>query len=70
MLRLKFRVNPKSLAEETYVEDPVDIVINDVEAMKGLLGDSGLRMAEAGMVFQFQREISEGLIKKGIAIEV
>ena len=35
-----------------------------------LLGDSGLKMARAGMPFYFERSIAEELIGKKIAIEV
>jgi hypothetical protein len=35
-----------------------------------LLGDSGLKMAMAGMPFYFEKSIASGLIDKGIAIMV
>jgi hypothetical protein len=33
MLRLKFMVDPKELAEETYVENPVRVKICDPKAL-------------------------------------
>jgi hypothetical protein len=36
----------------------------------GLLGDSGMKLAHAGVEWFFERKIAEELIEKGIAIEI
>jgi hypothetical protein len=36
----------------------------------GLLGDSGMKMARAGMPFYFESKIAKRLIEKGIAVKV
>jgi len=72
MLKLRFKVDPKALAEDTYIEDPVKIVICDPKAMllKGILGNSGMLMAEAGFAFYFEKDLAMELISEGISKEV
>jgi hypothetical protein len=72
MIKLKFKVDSKELEEDTYVDNPVRIKICDPKALlsKGLLGDSGIRMAEAGLTFIFERDLANELITEGIAKRV
>ena len=69
MLKLRFMVEPLELAEGTYVDDPVKVIICNPKALlsKGILGDSGMKMAEAGLSFIFENDLADELIREGIA---
>ena len=61
MIDLKFKVDPIQLANETCVSDPVKVKVCDLQALhsKGILGDSGMKMAEAGFSFYFEKELAK-----------
>lgn len=72
IIELEFRVCPKFLTENTYINDPVKVLIIDPEAifLTGLLGESGRKMVEAGAPFYFTRRLAKKLIDKKIAQEI
>lgn len=71
-VELQFMVVPEELARLAYVPDPVKVKIVDPEAifLTGILGDSGRKLVQAGILFYFERLLAEKLIKRGIAEEV
>ena len=70
-VKLKFMVVPEELEKMAYVEDPVKTCIIDCKRMseRGLLGDSGMKLAKAGAVFYFEKSLAEELIRLKIAQE-
>lgn len=71
-VELQFKVCPVFLAKQTYIKNPVRVVIVDPEAifLMGLLGESGRKMIKAGAPFYFTKRLANKLISKGIAVEV
>ncbi len=71
-IKLNFMVDPEYLANRTYVEDPVKIIITDSDSIfiTGILGESGRKMVKAGAQFIFTRELARKLIKHGVAKEI
>ena len=72
MTKLKFMVVPSELVEHAYVDNPVMVKICDISAMhnKGLLGDSGIKMAADGLYFYFEEGLAKELLKEGIVKEI
>ena len=70
MTELEFKVDPDFLRDNTFVRDPVRIVITNPKSifLEGVLGESGRKMVADGAVFVFTRERAEELIKWGVAI--
>jgi hypothetical protein len=68
-VRLAFMVDPVALAELAYVPNPVKVKIVDPEAifLMGILGESGRKLVEAGVLFYFEEALAQKLIAKGIA---
>lgn len=68
-VELDFMVVPKQLAEHAFVTDAVRIHITNCAEMAelGLLGESGIKLARAGLDFYFTRELAYTLIRRGIA---
>lgn len=71
-IKLTFMVDPEFLKHNTYVANPIKIVIIDPEAifLTGLLGESGRKMVLAGAPFYFTRKLAKKLIEKKIAKEI
>ncbi len=71
-IKLKFRVDPNYLKNNTEVIDPVRIKFIDPEKVYvlGMLGESGRTMMLDGAVFEFERNQAEWMIEQKIAIEV
>jgi len=71
-IKLQFMVDPEWLRVNTYVEDPVKVIITDPETvfLMGILGESGREMVAAGFPFYFTRPLADKLINKGIAVEI
>ena len=71
-VELQFMVVPEELARLAYVPDPVLLQIVDPEAifLTGILGESGRKLVQAGILFYFTRALAEKLIARGIAAEV
>ena len=68
-VELKFMVAPEDLREMAHVPYPVRLKIVDAESplLKGLLGDSGRKLAKAGAMFYFEFDLAERLIEEGVA---
>ena len=71
-VELQFMVVPEELARLAYVPDPVRLRVVDPEAifLTGILGDSGRKLVQGGILFYFTRSLAEKLIGRGIAVEV
>ena len=69
-IKLKFRVDPDYLKNNTEVVDAVRIKFIDPEKVfvLGLLGESGRTMVMAGAIFEFERQQAEWMIGQKIAI--
>ena len=69
-VKLKFRVDPDYLKNNTIVEDAVRIRFIDPEKVfvLGLLGESGRTMMLNGAVFEFERKQAKWMIKQKIAV--
>lgn len=70
--KLQFKVCPDYLRDNTYVPDPVTIVITDPDSIfiTGILGESGRQMIKDGAPFIFTRKLAEKLISNGVAKEI
>ena len=71
-IKLQFMVVPQELERRAYVPDAVKVKIIDPEAifLTGILGDSGRKLVEEGVLFYFTKPLADKLISKGIAIRV
>ncbi len=71
-VKLKFRVDPEYLMNNTEVIDPVRIKFIDPEKVfvMGMLGESGRTMMLDGAVFEFERGQAEWMIEQKIAVAV
>ncbi len=71
-VQLEFMVVPEELAALAYVPNPVKIRIVNPRLifLRGILGESGRKLVEAGISFYFEEELAEELIAAGIAEEV
>ncbi len=71
-IKLSFRVCPNFLKKNTYIENPVKVIITDPEAifLTGILGESGRKMVLNGAPFYFTSKLAIKLIDKGIAKEI
>lgn len=67
-IKLNFKVDIDALAEITIVEHPVKVIITKPTSkhMKNYLGESGIKLAQAGIPFFFTKTLSEKLIKLGV----
>jgi len=72
MIKLDFRVCPKFLKDNTFIKDPVKVIIVDPQAifLTGIMGESGRKMVSAGAPFYFTKRLANKLITKGIAKEI
>ena len=63
-------VVPDQLATKAIVPDPLRIRITDLPKMRSLgrLGESGLRLAAAGVEFYFTREMAQELVDQKVAV--
>ena len=70
-VELQFMVDPQALAESAYVPDAVKVRLVDPEAifLSGILGESGRKLVNAGILFYFEWQLARRLIAKGIAEE-
>ncbi len=70
-LKLKFRVDPDYLKNNTEVIDAIRIKFIDPEKVfvLGMLGESGRTMMLDGAIFEFEREQAEWMIEQKIAIK-
>lgn len=70
-IKLKFRVDPDYLKNNTIVEDAVRLKFIDPEKVfvLGLLGESGRTMMLNGAVFEFERAQAEWMIGQKIAVK-
>jgi len=68
-VELQFMVSPWFLMTSAYVPNRVKMTITkpDSRHFKGILGDSGKRLAKAGAIFYFEPKLADKLIKKGVA---
>ena len=71
-VKLQFMVDPVELMDKAYVPNPVRVKVVDPEAifLTGILGESGRKLVEAGVLFYFERKLAMKLIRKGIAKQV
>jgi len=70
-VKLKFRVDPDYLKNNTVVEDAVRIRFIDPDKVfvLGLLGESGRTMMLNGAIFEFERSQAKWMIEQKIAVE-
>jgi len=68
-VKLRYRVVPEELRDKTYVSNPVKVRIlnSDMLVSMGFLGESGKKMADAGLMFYFEKEDAKKLIRLGLA---
>ena len=68
-VKLKFMVVPEELEKRAYVPNRVKVKIIDPEAifLTGILGESGRKLVENGVLFYFEKSLANKLIKKKIA---
>jgi hypothetical protein len=69
-IKLKFRVDPDYLKNNTEVVDAIRLKFIDPEKVfvLGLLGESGRTMMLNGAVFEFERGQAEWMIEQKIAV--
>jgi len=67
-VELRYMVVPEELKENAYVEDAVKVRISSVGTLvdMGYLGESGRKLAEAGLPFYFNGKDAEELIEMGL----
>lgn len=68
-VKLQFMVVPEELQKRAYVLDPIKVKIVDPEGifLLGILGESGRKLAKAGVLFWFEGKLARKLIDRGIA---
>lgn len=71
-VKLNFMVVPDQLEKIGYVENPVRVKIVDINKIEelGILGQSGLKLAEAGAEFIFSEDYANRLIGMEIAVKI
>jgi len=71
LVRLEFMVDPDALKTRGFVPDPVRVIVTDPASIfiTGILGESGRKLVEAGIVFIMTRPLAERLIEHGVAVE-
>ncbi len=71
-LKLKFRVDPEYLKNNTEVVDAIRIKFINPEKVfvLGILGESGRAMVNDGAIFEFEKEQAEWMIEQKIAERV
>lgn len=69
---VKFYVDPDELKNAVYIKHPVKLVITNIDndIIRSLLGDTGLKLAERGLSFYFERDIAEQLINNSCAMYI
>ncbi len=71
-IKLEYMVDPDEIKKRCYVQDPIKIRIFDSMSplLEGILGESGRKMADAGLTFIFTRSLARVLIQGRVAAEV
>ena len=72
MLELNYMVLPDDLKQKAFVRDAVLFQVTDPEhpVLNGILGESGKRLAKAGMRWLFNEKLAKILIDAKAAVKV
>ena len=67
-VELRYMVVPEELKKNAYVKDAVKVRISSIGSLveMGYLGESGRKLAEAGLSFYFNGKDAEELIEMGL----
>ena len=71
-IKLDYMVNPDELKQLAYVENPIwaKIIVSGAVEFNGNLGNSGRKLADAGLSFCFEADVAKELVKMGLVEEI